>query len=141
MEAQQIVYSSNNLKGLRVLHLTLDKKYFLQILKGVKKLEYRELKPYWFERLCEKVDLEKEQAANIIDKKDGQGYVYKRFDIIEFKNGYGKNAPVILAVWGGIDLDKPNPEWCDEDKIPLNEKGEFTVAFAIKIGQIIHVKA
>ena len=33
------------------LVLTLKKKWFELIVKGIKKEEYRELKPYWFKRL------------------------------------------------------------------------------------------
>ena len=35
------------MKKDNILHLTLKKKYFDEILSGKKKKEYRELKPYW----------------------------------------------------------------------------------------------
>ena len=35
----------------KILHLTLHRKWFKQILTGTKKIEYREIKPYWTKRL------------------------------------------------------------------------------------------
>jgi len=55
---------------MRILHLTLKKKWFDMIASGEKREEYRELKPYWHKRL--------------------QG---KSYDVIHFRNGYAKNAP------------------------------------------------
>ena len=55
---------------MKTLHLTLKKKWFDMILSGIKKEEYREIKPYWDSRLSG-----------------------KNFDRIEFMNGYGKKAP------------------------------------------------
>lgn len=59
---------------IKVLHLTLLRKWFIEILKGKKKVEYREIKPYWTKRLFE----------------DGKP---KKYDYIIFKNGYNKNCP------------------------------------------------
>ena len=58
----------------KILHLTLMKKWFDLILEGKKKVEYREIKPYWTKRLL-----------------DSEGNV-KKFDVIEFRNGYSKDA-------------------------------------------------
>lgn len=55
---------------MRILHLTLKKKWFDQIAKGTKTIEYRENKPYWVIRL------------------EGKCY-----DEIHFRNGYRKQAP------------------------------------------------
>lgn len=54
----------------KILHLTLKKKWFDLIKNKEKKIEYREIKPYWTQRL--------------------EG---KEFNEIWFKNGYSKNAP------------------------------------------------
>ena len=56
----------------KILHLTLKKKWFDMILSGEKKEEYREIKPYW-------------------DKR----FIGKNYGIVRFKNGYGKNSPVM----------------------------------------------
>jgi hypothetical protein len=59
---------------MEILHLTLKKKWFDMILSGHKKEEYREIKPYWIKRLCN-----------------------KEYDVIKFRNGYGKKSPVIIV--------------------------------------------
>ncbi len=73
----------------RVLHLTLKKKWFDMIASGEKKEEYREFKPYWVSRLCS-------GFPSVYDTKD--------FDIVQFKNGYAKDAPTIRVKWEGCDL-------------------------------------
>lgn len=68
----------------KILHLTLKKKWFDQIMEGKKKVEYREIKPYWTKRLC---------------NPDG---TYKHFDYIIFKNGYSKTVPWIIVKHEGM---------------------------------------
>lgn len=64
-------------KAGRVLHLTLKRQWFDMIASGVKKEEYREIKPYWVKRLA------------------GQHY-----DSVQFRNGYSATAPtMILRIW------------------------------------------
>ena len=64
---------------MKILHLTLKKKWFDLIASGEKKHEYREDKPYWKTRL-----------------------VGKEFDIIRFRNGYSKDSPVMDVEFRGI---------------------------------------
>jgi hypothetical protein len=61
----------------KVLHLKLEREWFDQIAKGVKRKEYREYKPYWKSRL--------------------EG---RTFDLILFRNGYASNAPEMLEYRG-----------------------------------------
>jgi len=56
---------------LRLLHLTLERQWFDMIASGVKRDEYREIKPHWDVRL-----------------KDAM----ERFDAIMFRNGYQPDA-------------------------------------------------
>ncbi len=65
---------------MKILHLTLKKKWFDLIASGEKTEEYREAKPYWTKRLETKFD-------------------YKKFDQIHFKNGYGKKVPFMRVVF------------------------------------------
>ncbi len=58
----------------KILHLTLMKKWFDQILAGTKKIEYREIKPYWTKRLFD---------------ENGEAIKY---DFILFRNGYSKDC-------------------------------------------------
>jgi len=80
---------------MKILHLTLKKRWFDMILSGEKKEEYREIKPYWEGRLYN-----------------------KSFDIVRFKNGYSKNVPTFdieciririgygIDNWGGIGTER-----------------------------------
>lgn len=54
------------------LHLSLYKKWFDEILQGTKKIEYREIKPY-YDRL-----------------------LMKDYDEVKFVNGYGKDRPYLV---------------------------------------------
>ena len=64
---------------MKILHLTLKRQYFDEIVAGTKREEYREIKPYWTKRL--------------------EG---KNFNEILFKNGYSKNAPLMRVEWLGM---------------------------------------
>ena len=59
---------------MKILHLTLKKKWFDLIAGGDKKEEYRDIKQYWDRRLNN-----------------------NQFDAIYFRNGYSKNAPSMLV--------------------------------------------
>lgn len=90
----------------KTLHLTLKKKWFDMIASGEKKEEYRELKPYWMDRLG--YWHESEQETGYYD----YGF-HKMPDIIEFRNGYGMNVPMIRVVCENIRIGKAKPEWSD----------------------------
>ena len=108
---------------MKILHLTLKKKWFDLIASGEKKEEYRELKEYWYQRFFYS---EIRERNNSISEK-----VYtepKRFDAVEFKHGYSEYAPMILVELKGIEIGHAKPEWSD------NWKGEV---FVIKLGEII----
>ena len=62
---------------MKILHLTLRKKWFNLIKAGEKVNEFREYKQYWIARL-----------------EDGKGNL-KKFDIVRFRAGYSKSAPTI----------------------------------------------
>ncbi len=59
---------------MKILHLTLKKKWFDEILEGIKNIEYREIKPYWTKRLFDEAG------------------VPKYYDFIKFRNGYSNGA-------------------------------------------------
>ncbi|MDH3353566.1 MAG: ASCH domain-containing protein [Nanoarchaeota archaeon] len=68
----------------KILHLTLMKKWFDEILSGVKKFEYRDIKPYWTKRL-----FNEDKTA-------------KKYDIIYFKNGYSKDCRKMKVEFKGV---------------------------------------
>jgi len=67
---------------MKTLHLNLYRKYFDAILKGEKTIEYRDITPYWSKRL------------------EGRHY-----DVIQFRNGYAKIAPVMIVEYKGMVTD------------------------------------
>ena len=67
---------------MKILHLNLYRKYFDAILKGEKTIEYRDITPYWSKRL------------------EGRHY-----DVIQFRNGYAKVAPVMIVEYKGMITD------------------------------------
>jgi len=73
---------------MEILHLTLKKKWFDMIASGEKREEYREMKPYWDNRLMK-----------------------KKYDAIYFRNGYGKDAPKMLVEIKAIIEGHGRPEW------------------------------
>jgi hypothetical protein len=68
---------------MKVLHLTLYRKWFDQIAKGQKTEEYREVRPYWTTRI------------------EGREY-----DEIWFRNGYRKDAPFMRVKYNGWEFGK-----------------------------------
>lgn len=75
-------------RSRRVLHLTLKRRWFDMIASGVKREEYREMKPYWHKRLA------------------GQ-----RFDAVHFRNGYSADAPAMLVELRDIGSGLGVIEW------------------------------
>jgi hypothetical protein len=63
-----------------ILHLTLEREWFDDIVRGVKNDEYRDLKDYWKTRL--------------------EG---RKYDIVRFRNGYATDAPEMDVEFLGDD--------------------------------------
>jgi hypothetical protein len=117
---------------MKILHLTLKKKWFDMIASGEKKEEYREIKSYWGKRL---VGSWLYKASKGIDTNSVfiEGCIpdfavngFKRFDYIHFANGYNRPRTVNVQCLG-IEMGKGKKEWGapDED------------VFIIKLGEII----
>jgi hypothetical protein len=66
-------------KELTILHLNLHREYFAQIVDRKKRIEYRAQTPYWGRRL------------------DG-----RKYDVIQFRNGYATNAPEMCVEFLGV---------------------------------------
>ena len=65
----------------KVLHLNLYRKYFDEIVSGKKTIEYRDKTPYWTTRLSN-----------------------KKYDYIYFRNGYSKDAPMMLVEFKKVTI-------------------------------------
>lgn len=109
-----------------ILHLTLKKRWFDMIASGEKKEEYRELREYWSNRLCSRI---------MCDSIGGWLYgidsdiSFKKFDVVQFKNGYRKDSPQITVECMGIQIGFGKKEWgasCDK-------------YFVIKLGNILSI--
>lgn len=112
---------------MKILHLTLKKKWFDMIASGEKKEEYREINHYWWVRFvqcgeCFRGDGEP-LPTDLWELK-----LEKKFDVIYFRNGYAKYAPTVIVEWLGLDRGEGNFEW-DADK-----NKEY---FVIKLGEIL----
>lgn len=65
---------------MSTLHLTLHRRWFIDILEGTKTEEYREIKPFWAKRLL------------------------KHYDRITFRNGYASDAPTMTVEYRGHQI-------------------------------------
>jgi hypothetical protein len=121
-------YSMSN-----ILHLTLKKKYFDMIASGVKKEEYREVKPYWISRLV--------HVFGAPHSCEDFNFMYMGFkssmeesifyEAVRFKNGYNKNAPEMDIEVKNIDINIGKEEWGAEYAKPY---------FVISLGKILSIK-
>lgn len=105
---------------MKVLHLTLKKKWFDMIASGEKKEEYREVKMYWATRL-------QNGFPETYGIDTGFNADWKEYDYIHLRNGY--NRPRTLNVeFKGVSITAGNPEWGAEPGKKY---------FVIKLGEII----
>lgn len=102
----------------KILHLTLKKEWFDMIASDEKKEEYRELKPYWWNRLIERYD-----------PIDGE-LITRRYDIVRFKNGYSKNCPEMDVEFIETRIAKTG----------VKEWGYPGKCLGIKLGKILSIK-
>ena len=108
---------------MSTLKLTVVAQYYDMIDDLIKDEEYRKIKHYWIVRLMENVKL-----------PDGSVFfmegleTFKKFDFVEFKNGYRKDSRKMTFQCLGISIGKGKPEWGAIE----NEK-----YFVIKLGNKI----
>lgn len=86
---------------LKVLHLNLHRQFFADIAARTKQIEYRERTPYWRKRL--------------------EG---RRYDIVQFRNGYATKAPEMQVNFLGVKKVK---KWGAQ-------------YYSIKLGRILSLK-
>lgn len=99
------------------LKLTIKKDWFDKIKSGEKTEEYREIKPYWIDRLLdwyfrEQDNHPKSKELDRVNNSIEEVYEFnkskfKSFDSVEFRNGYQKNAPFLKMEFKGIEIGKP----------------------------------
>jgi hypothetical protein len=101
---------------MKILHLTVTKKWFDMIARGEKKEEYREIKQYWLTRLTY--------------LNEDLPMWEKDFEVVRFKNGYLKKARTMDVEFKKLFIGKPNPKWI----YPGFRNQNF---FIIRLGEII----
>ena len=84
-----------------VLHLNLKSVWFDMILSGLKKEEYREIKPYWERRFG------KELCSILIKNQPW----HPAFVTICFSNGYSKDRRQFYIDCKDLVIGEGNPEW------------------------------
>lgn len=98
--------------------LTIKKKWFDMIREGIKKEEYREIKPYYetrFQNLFGVVILEVDDNYEILQGKDVPEEIRREpVQEIVFRNGYSPNSPAIIAKCR-IRLGEGEKEWGAEE--------------------------
>jgi hypothetical protein len=70
---------NNAMANRAILHLNLHREFFAQIAAKTKRIEYRDQTPYWRKRLEN-----------------------RHYDVIQFRNGYATNAPVMRVEFRGL---------------------------------------
>ena len=131
---------------MNILKLTLKKKWFDLILCGEKKYEYRDIKPYFFNRLmlCENdTDLQVmdeiiSDLKNVNQRHNGLQELldyfkikFRHYDFVEFKNGYAKDAPRMIVEFCGAGIGRG----ISEHGAPVGED-----VFMISLGKIIETE-
>ena len=109
---------------MKVLHLTLKKKWFDMIASGEKKEEYREVKDYWMKRLAGIKGCGTSYNFTLLNNIKNKCIDY---DVVIFKNGYSKNAPTLVINCKGIEVREGKSQW----GAPNHR------VFVIKLGEII----
>jgi hypothetical protein len=79
---------------MKILKLTLHRRWFDDIAAGIKKREYRSIKPHWSSRLL---------------NCDGE---FRDYDEVWFTNGYGSTRPFMRVEFLGISYEDYEDERC-----------------------------
>lgn len=99
----------------KVLTLSVKKEWFDKIVSGEKKEEYREIKPYWENRLIKK------SWKNFVGFDEFGRFTdvfgtlkYIPYTHVLFINGYGANRPRIEKKIVSIAIGKPKKGMCPD---------------------------
>ena len=79
-------------KGKNMLVLPIKKQWFDEILAGTKKIEYREVKPYWTSRLFKVTGIDGDPNESISSLARKFNTQKRHFDVL-FRNGYQPDSP------------------------------------------------
>lgn len=110
---------------MKILKLTLEKRWFDMILSGEKLEEYREIKPYWCQRfILYRNNLRTQRwwhlqyfikpcpIPHILHGIEvSKIFRMVKYDAVEFTNGYGKDKPRVTMKLRSIKTGVGVPEW------------------------------
>jgi len=126
-------------KEMKILHLTLNAKWFDMILLQLTKPElakleeYREIKNYFLSRF-----VEKDFAWSCYNLEDMKYHIaacpngfWKKFDYIEFSNGYSKTSRKMIIEFKGFELGTGRTDWGAVEGVEY---------FKLKLGKITDTK-
>ncbi len=118
---------------MKVLRMTIKKRWFDMIAAGIKKEEYRDVKQYWIDRLTWH-EYHKKGQLELMEFFRSKEAFRKDFDAVEFKNGYSPKSSTVTVQLKGIRWGFPKTyEWIDEE-----EKSKPTkFYFCLELGEII----
>lgn len=115
-----------------ILHLTLIKKWYDMTESGEKLEGYREIKPYWVDRLLEDAEPHSfspwqepglyeeliKDLNNPLKNYDSLPYLlkdykikFKPFTTVKIRNGYGSKRPTFARQIDRISIGEGRPEW------------------------------
>lgn len=101
----------------KVLILVVSKEWFDMVVSGEKTEEYREIKPYWLNRITKDSygDFSYVHTADgkIIDLTLGSNF-HSRYTHVLFINGYRKDSPRIEKEIESITIGKPKKGLCPD---------------------------
>lgn len=89
---------------MKKLHLVLKGKWYDMINSGIKTEEYRDIRPYWINRLCETAT-----DKSICSEDSLNNVEICHFDEVCFHRGY-TNTTMTFNI-KDITIGKGNPEW------------------------------
>ena len=93
---------------MKILHLPLKKQWYEMIESGVKTEEYREIKPYWKQRLLKYGNTWGDYGLVMETYKKGF-LLFEKYDKVIFSYGYTKRTMTFEIE--GISIGKGNPNW------------------------------
>jgi hypothetical protein len=91
------------------LHYTLKKQWFDMTKAKIKREEYRQIKKYWVQRLCE--DHQGMIGGDFMDAHTVTAYTFKPFTSAFMRNGYASDAPTHTEQIESITIGTGRPEW------------------------------
>jgi len=103
---------------MKILQITLVKKWFDLTDSGEKSEEYREIKPYWIKRLVNPrmmidENVPESKWAEFLINLDTRSFnwIKNSFLNVAARNGYSKTAPSWTRKCLGIEIREGRPEW------------------------------